>query len=68
MAAMMAELRRMAKDAGRDSQALEFVDGASLSLRSAPLGADRAIFTGSLDQVKSDIDAVKNSAPAKFSS
>ncbi|HYT53978.1 MAG TPA: hypothetical protein VEQ38_04630 [Verrucomicrobiae bacterium] len=59
MATMMAELRRMAKDAGRDAQALEVVVGANISLRSAPLGADRAIFTGSFDQVQSDIDEVK---------
>jgi probable F420-dependent oxidoreductase len=59
MASMMAELRRMAKDAGRDPQSLEIVVGANISLRSAPLGADRAIFTGSLDQVKSDIGGVK---------
>ena len=49
----------MAKDAGRDPQSLEIVVGANISLRSAPLGADRAIFTGSLNQVKNDIDAVK---------
>jgi alkanesulfonate monooxygenase SsuD/methylene tetrahydromethanopterin reductase-like flavin-dependent oxidoreductase (luciferase family) len=42
--------------------------GANISIRSAPLGADRAIFTGSLDQFKSDIDAVKNSAPTRSSS
>ncbi|HEV8720333.1 MAG TPA: LLM class flavin-dependent oxidoreductase [Candidatus Binatia bacterium] len=59
MAAMIAQLRQMAKDAGRDPQSLAVVVGANLSLRPALLGADRAIFTGSLDQVKSDIDAVK---------
>jgi len=31
------------------------------------VGADRSIFAGSLDQVKKDIDDVKNSTPTKSS-
>jgi hypothetical protein len=37
----------------------EFIVGANTSIAPKPLGVDRAIFTGSLDQVKNDIDAVK---------
>jgi probable F420-dependent oxidoreductase len=59
MAAMIAQLRQFAKDAGRDPQSLEVIVGANISLSEKPLGADRAIFTGSEDQVKNDIEAVK---------
>jgi alkanesulfonate monooxygenase SsuD/methylene tetrahydromethanopterin reductase-like flavin-dependent oxidoreductase (luciferase family) len=56
---MIAQLRQFAKDAGRDPQSLEVIVGANISLSEKPLGADRAIFTGSEDQVKDDIKAVK---------
>lgn len=56
---MIAQLRQFAKDAGRDPQSLEVIVGANISLSEKPLGADRAIFTGSEDQVKNDIEAVK---------
>ncbi len=59
MAAMIAQLRQFAKDAGRDPQSLEVIVGANISLSEKPLGADHAIFTGSEDQVKNDIEAVK---------
>lgn len=59
MAAMIAQLRQMAKDAGRDPQSLEVVVGANVSLTPNALGADRPIFVGSLDQVKQDVAAVK---------
>ena len=59
MAAMITELRRMAKEAGRDPQSLEVVVGANMAVKAKPLGADRAIFTGSIEQIKSDIDATR---------
>ncbi len=59
MAAMITELRRMAKDAGRDPQSLEVIVGANISVTVNPLGGDRAIFAGSVEQIKSDIAATK---------
>jgi hypothetical protein len=56
---MITQLRQMAKDAGRDRQALEVIVGANNAITAEPLGAERMIFTGSLDQVKTDIAAVK---------
>ena len=50
----------MAKDAGHDPLSLEVILGANISIAPRPLGAGRAIFAGSLDQVKQDIDALKN--------
>jgi probable F420-dependent oxidoreductase len=59
MTAMIAQLRQLAKDAGRDPLALEVIVGANISIAPQALGADRPIFAGSLDQVKKDIDDVK---------
>lgn len=60
MKAMIAQLRQMAKEAGRDPQSLEVVVGANVAITPTALGADRPIFVGSLDQVKQDIDAARN--------
>lgn len=60
MAARITQMRQIAKNAGRDPQSLEVIAGANISITSAPLGPGRAIFTGSLEQIKKDIDAVKN--------
>ncbi|HEX9263177.1 MAG TPA: LLM class F420-dependent oxidoreductase [Candidatus Binatia bacterium] len=59
MTPMIAQLRQLAKDAGRDPQSLEVIVGANISIAPQSLGADRPIFAGSLDQVKKDIDDVK---------
>ena len=59
MAKMMAQLREMAAAAGRDPAAMEVVVRANIYVTPRPLGADRWIFSGSLDQVKADIDAVR---------
>jgi probable F420-dependent oxidoreductase len=59
MTAMIAQLHQFAKEAGRDPQSIEVIVGANIDISEKSLGADRAIFTGSEDQVRSDIDAVK---------
>ena len=59
IAAMITQLRQMAKDAGRDPLSLEVIVGANISITLQPLGTNRAIFTGSLNQVKKDVDDVK---------
>jgi len=59
MAKMMAQLREMAAAAGRDPAAMEVVVRATIDVTPRPLGADRWTFSGSLDQPKTDIDAVR---------
>ncbi|HEY1264335.1 MAG TPA: LLM class F420-dependent oxidoreductase [Terriglobales bacterium] len=57
MAQMFGSIKRMAKDAGRDPSRLEMVVRANLHITDKPLGKDRLIFTGTLDQVKEDTEA-----------
>ncbi len=59
MAQMMTQLREMAKAAGRDPSALEVIVRANLHITREPLGAERWIFSGSLDQIKTDVDRVR---------
>jgi alkanesulfonate monooxygenase SsuD/methylene tetrahydromethanopterin reductase-like flavin-dependent oxidoreductase (luciferase family) len=55
MAEMFGTIRQMAKEAGRDPSALEMVVHAVLQITDKPLGKDRAIFFGSLDQISDDV-------------
>jgi probable F420-dependent oxidoreductase len=55
MAQMFGAVKQMAKEAGRDPSSLEMVVRANLEITSKPLGNERMIFTGTLDQVKEDI-------------
>ncbi len=59
MKQMMAGLKEMAKAAGRDSASIELVVRANLSIAPAPLGKDRWIFSGTLEEIKADIAAVR---------
>jgi hypothetical protein len=54
MATMFTAIKQMAKDAGRDPSALKMVVRANLHITGKPLGPERAIFAGSLDQIKED--------------
>ncbi len=60
MAQMVAQFKQMAREAGRDVSKLEVVFGSGASITSKPLGKDRPTLTGSLDQIKEDIDRVQN--------
>jgi len=60
MAQMIAQLRELAQEAGRDTAALEVIVRANLLVPPQALGADRWIFSGSLDQLKADIERVRN--------
>ncbi len=60
MAQMITQFKQMAKEAGRDVSKLEVVFGSGASITSKPLGKDRPTLTGSLDQIKEDIDRVQN--------
>jgi probable F420-dependent oxidoreductase len=59
MAQMFSAIREMAKEAGRDPSTLEMVVRANLYLTQEPLGKNRHIFTGSLEQIKEDAAACR---------
>jgi len=60
MVQMSAQLREMAKAAGGDPATIEVVVRANLYIMPRPLGADRWIFTGSIEQIKEDIERVRS--------
>jgi probable F420-dependent oxidoreductase len=55
MAEMFSSIKQMAKEAGRDPSALVMVVHAVLEITEKPLGKDRAIFSGSLEQISDDV-------------
>jgi probable F420-dependent oxidoreductase len=59
MAQMFSSVRQMAAEAGRDPSSLEMVVRANLHITEKPLGNDRHIFTGALEQIKEDTDACR---------
>ncbi len=59
MTQMMAGLKDMAKAAGKDPASVELMVRANLSIAQAPLGKDRGIFSGTLEEIKADIAAVR---------
>jgi probable F420-dependent oxidoreductase len=56
---MMAQARDMATAAGRDGAALKLIVLGHVTLTSAPLGEGRADFTGSIDEIRRDVDAAR---------
>jgi probable F420-dependent oxidoreductase len=57
MEQMFAAVRQMAKEAGRDPASLAMIVRANLHITDKPLGADRAIFAGTIDQIREDAQA-----------
>lgn len=57
MAQMMEGIRGMAQQAGRNPKELQMIVRGNLYVSPQPMGADRFIFTGSLDQIKADVQA-----------
>jgi probable F420-dependent oxidoreductase len=60
MKLLFSRIQEMAHAAGRDPAALELVVRADLILSEAPLGEDRAPFTGSWDEIHDDIKATRD--------
>jgi probable F420-dependent oxidoreductase len=60
MAQMFGAIQQMAKEAGRDPSALEMVVRANVEISDRPLGKDRPLFSGTLDQLKDDVGACRN--------
>ena len=57
MAEMFGSIKQMAKEAGRDPCAMVMVVHAILEITDQPLGKDRQLFSGSLDQISDDVKA-----------
>ena len=59
MAEMIAAIRAAAVEAGRDPATIELLVRANVELFDRPLGDDRMVFTGTLDQVAEDVAATR---------
>ncbi|TMG05104.1 MAG: LLM class F420-dependent oxidoreductase [Chloroflexi bacterium] len=59
MKQMWEGVKAMAKEAGRDPNEMEVVVRANLGITSEPITLNRFIFTGSLDQIRGDIQACR---------
>ena len=57
MQQMWAGIQQMAQEAGRDPSELRMIVRANLFITESPLGTDRFVFTGSVDQIREDIAA-----------
>jgi probable F420-dependent oxidoreductase len=57
MEQMFGAVKQMAKEAGRDPSKLAMVVRANLHITDKPLGADRGIFAGTLEQIREDAQA-----------
>ena len=57
MEQMFGAVKQMAKEAGRDPLKLAMVVRANLHITDKPVGADRGIFAGSLDEIREDAQA-----------
>ncbi len=60
MAQMFEGLKEMAKAEGRESSPIQVVVRANVEVTEKPLGKDRGIFSGTLDQIKEDINGCRN--------
>ena len=55
MAQMFSSIKQMAKEAGRDPSSLRMVVRANVEITDKPLGKERMIFTGPLEQIQEDV-------------
>jgi alkanesulfonate monooxygenase SsuD/methylene tetrahydromethanopterin reductase-like flavin-dependent oxidoreductase (luciferase family) len=63
---MIAGIKGMAQEAGRDPAELEVVVRANVLVTEQPLGGQRYICTGSVDQIKADIAATRELGVAEL--
>jgi hypothetical protein len=56
----------MAREAGRDPQALELVVRANVAFAATPLGADRMDFHGTLEQIGEDVAKARQVGAAEL--
>jgi probable F420-dependent oxidoreductase len=60
MSHMVPQFRNMIKGAGRDPVKVEVIFGSEIKVTSEPLRAERRLFTGSKDQIRGDVDSVRD--------
>jgi alkanesulfonate monooxygenase SsuD/methylene tetrahydromethanopterin reductase-like flavin-dependent oxidoreductase (luciferase family) len=60
MQQMWQAIQGMAREAGRDPSELKLIVRANFTITPEPLGVDRWIFSGSEDQIRQDIQAVRD--------
>lgn len=66
MRGMLAQIRSMAKEAGRDPEALEFIPRGNLHITDRPIDGDRFIFTGTLEQIGEDVAGVREAGASEM--
>lgn len=66
MKEMYEGLRSMAKEAGRNPDDVGMIVRANITVTDGPIGDDRFIFYGSLDEIKSDVEAVREMGAAEI--
>jgi probable F420-dependent oxidoreductase len=57
------QLRKMARNAGRNPADLKIIARQNLHITPKPLGSDRNFFSGSIDQIGEDIKAMRSAEP-----
>jgi len=60
MAQMFGAIKQMAKEAGRDPSSLALIVRANVEITEKPLGNERAIFAGTLEQINEDVIACRD--------
>ena len=66
IAPMFGGIKGMAKEAGRDPATLALIVRGNVEFSDAPLGKDRADFTGSLEQIADDVVATRKLGAAEL--
>ena len=65
--AMFDAIKKMAKEAGRDSSALELIVTAGVEIHKKPIEKERTEFTGSIEQIGEDFAAARKLGAAEIS-
>ena len=60
MRSMIAQIRSLARDAGRDADAIELIVRANVHITDQPIESDRFMFTGTLEQIAEDVAASRD--------
>jgi len=66
MEEMFAAIKQDAGEAGRDPSRLELIVSANVEFHPAPLGAGRMIFTGTAEEIESDVVATQQLGAAEL--
>jgi probable F420-dependent oxidoreductase len=66
MTAMLDAIRQMAEGHGRDPDSIELIVRANIWVTDEPLGDDRFIFTGSMDQIRADVAGSRAAGAAEL--